>query len=75
MREFLQALGIVALLFACAVGLIHVEIANDCETYSTITGRETKMGNMMCYIKHNDQWFSRDEFKAPITANGELIHE
>ena len=38
----------------------------ECKQYQEVTGRETKMVSMNCYIKYNGEWYRPNEFKVIV---------
>jgi hypothetical protein len=38
----------------------------ECEQYEAVTGRETKMVDMNCYIKYDGEWYRANEFKVIV---------
>ena len=64
-----------AIVVAGPFALLPYVSYSDCVAYSKVTGRETKMQSGTCYVKHDGIWFTREEFKALITANGVLTND
>ena len=53
-------LAIVFSVFVCLYFSLNEDSYNSC---TEVTGRETKAVTLNCYVKHNDQWYSKDEYK------------
>ena len=68
MKEFFQEVFIPTILtlssvIAISLLLLYVTIKVDCSNYSKMTGRETKVSVLNCYVKNQDQWYTLDEYK------------
>lgn len=58
---------LVALITFMGVGLyplIKYSNTHECNQYQEVTGRETKMVGMNCYMKYNGEWYSPNEFRV-----------
>jgi hypothetical protein len=69
MKELFVVVGIftgfIAFVFMCSFGLVSL----GCADYASQTGKETKSSYGSCYIKHNNEWYSWEEYKLRnITA-------
>ena len=54
---------VVCIIVFIATAITYCVNIYDCNSYSEVTGRETKAVNLGCYVKHNYQWYSKDEYK------------
>lgn len=69
MKELFVVVGIfvgfMALVFMSVFGLVSL----SCSDYASQTGKETKSSYGSCFIKHNNEWYSWEEYKLRnITA-------
>ena len=62
MKDLFMVLGIVICAIVIVIGSTFAIETVMCGKYSDVTGRETKM-NFGCYVKDNDIWYSKEEFK------------
>lgn len=59
-------------LFCIPIGMFaHSMASYECQRYSEITGRDTKMGAGACYIKEQGQWYRWDEYKMRFATKGD----
>lgn len=58
-------IGILFILFGI-YPLIKYSNTYECEQYQSVTGRETKMVGLNCYIKYNGEWYRGNEFKVIV---------
>lgn len=67
LRFFIPILLLVVIfLLSCAY--IGNEIG--CASYSEVTGREAKTDVLSCYVKHNDSWYYKEEYKFIALKKG-----
>jgi hypothetical protein len=58
-------LGILFIIFGI-YPLMKYSNTYECKQYQEVTGRETKMVDLNCYIKHNGEWYKSNEFKVIV---------
>jgi hypothetical protein len=65
MKELFVVVGIFVGFMAFVFGLVSL----SCSDYASQTDKETKSSYGSCYIKHNNEWYSWEEYKLRnITA-------
>lgn len=57
--------------FAFIGGIAYTGTSYECQRYSEITGRDTKMGAGACYVKENGEWYRWDEYKMRFATKGD----
>ena len=38
----------------------------ECNQYQEMTGRETKMANLTCYVKYDKEWYKMGELRVIV---------
>ena len=60
---FVFFIPVISIIILIATAIVYCVNTYDCNSYGEVTERETKIVNISCYVKHNDQWYSKDEYK------------
>lgn len=70
MMDLIKAIFVTAVLAICIAFLSLWVTRVDCDDYSAVTGRDTKFVGGSCYVRHEDNWFTRKEYVSLIATNG-----
>lgn len=63
MKNFIEPIVVVVSGTIIVFSLIYCLRSEGCESYSDITGRETIYSFSGCYVKHDGEWYSKEEYK------------
>lgn len=58
--------------FAFILLIAYAGTAWSCNRYSEVTGKQTKMGALSCYVKDGDKWYIWEEYKYRFVTKGEM---
>ena len=67
---FIFAIAGLMVIIAPIVWLANWYDSAQCDTYSQVTGRDTKYRTGMCYIKDGDTWYAWQEYKLRNATTG-----
>lgn len=65
--DWLPEIMVITALLTVVCGLYPlVKWANtrDCAQYQAVTGRETKVVDLTCFVKYNGEWYKQNELKV-----------
>lgn len=63
LAPFLLVVGLLFIVFGI-YPLMKYSNTYECEQYQEVTGRETKMVGINCYVKYDTEWYKMGELKV-----------
>ena len=74
MRDLIETISIVAgtifVALAAILGGVYVLTSWACNTHAQVSGQETQVAALTCYVKQDGKWMTWEEYKLRFATRG-----